>query len=521
LNLFLLTRDLPGRREQKALSQIKRGEKEMTYPVSTIRFIKSARAIALSFAVLWMLQSPSGLWAQAGSGTTQGDNIAERVESQETNSSDQDKLVKEISEAAKKAGQDHPNDADAVKKDVKDKIDEIIKRKSSGNKPGGDSNKEVKEWAKKLKRELLDKNLIETAAAATPGETQGEKIAERVEAQETNSSDQDQLVKEIAKAAREAGKANPNDPQKVKDAVKAKLDEIRDRASTPGKPGGARNSEVEEWVKKLKRTLMQTSYVSVTPANGSRILLTGTVVEGQKATLSVVDANGAALEGVVVDINDARYVSDNHGRVVFVAAGVAGTVVASLPALREAQPAEAQVVSAFNNVPVQPAMESAPRHVLAGDQAAITGSGFDGDAAANTVKLDGQDVPVLASSPSEVVIDVPQDTALGSHDVVVETPQGATEPRRMNVIRLGVQADSAVLMRGKRGKLQVTVSGTDEAVPLRVVNQTPQIITLADGDASQVTTSGGRDNHVTLKARGENPGAFRITAEIVEDAPAR
>lgn len=490
----------------------------MTYQAKTSRFMKSARAIALSLAVLCLLQTPSGLWAQAKPGEAQAEKIAERVESQETAGTAQEQLAKEIAEAAKKAGEDHPNDADAVKKEVKDKIDEIIKRNGRGNKPGGGNNKEVKEWAKKLKRELLDESLVQTAAAATPGETEGEKIAERVEAEETNSSDQDKLVEEIAKAAREAGKANPNDPDAVKKAVKAKLDEIRDRAGQPGKPGGKNNKEIEEWVKKLKRTLMQRGFVSITPANGSRILLTGTVVEGQQATLSVVDPRGATLEGVVVDINDEHYVSDEHGRVVFVAAGVAGTVVASLPAVLDSTPAQAQVVSALDKVTVPPTVESAPRHVLAGDQATIPGKGFDGDAAANTVTLDGQEVSVLASSPSEIIVDIPQGTTLGRREVVVVTQQGASEPKSMNVIRLGVQADSAVLQRGRRGKLEVTVSGTDESVPLRIVNTSPEIIALAQGDVSEVTTSGGSDNHVELKVRGVNPGAFRIAAEIVEPA---
>jgi hypothetical protein len=146
----------------------------------------------------------------------------------------------------------------------------------------------------------------------------------------------------------------------------------------------------------------------------------------------------------------------------------------------------------------------------------MTGNGFDGNAAANTVTFDGQEVPVLASSPSEIIVSVPQGTALGRQDVIVETQQGVSQPKSMNVIRLGVQADSAVLMRGKRGKLQVTVTGTDERVPLRIVNTTPQVITLTNGDTAEVMTSGGRDNHVELKARGENPGAFQIAAEIVE-----
>lgn len=490
----------------------------MTRQVSNNRFVQSIRAIALSFAVLCLLQAPTGLWAQAKPGETQAEKIAERVESQETASTAQEQLVKEVAEAAKKAGEDHPNDPDAVKQEVKDKIDKIIKRDGRGNKPGGGNNKEVKEWAKKLKRELLDENLVETAAAATPGETEGERIAERVETEETNSSDQDELVKEIADAARAAGKANPNDPDAVKKAVKEKIDEIRDRAGKPGKPGGKTNKEVEEWVKKLKRALMRSSYVSVTPADGSRILLTGTVVEGEQATLSVVDPNGVTLEGVVVDINDERYVSDEQGRVVFVAAGVAGTVFAALPALREMPPAAAQVVSASDSIAVPPTVESAPAHVLAGDQATMTGSGFDGNAASNAVTLDGQAVPVLASSPSEIIVSVPQGMDLGRRDVVVETQQGSSQPKSMNVVRLGVQSDSAVLQRGKRGKLEVTVSGTDQPIPLRIVNVSPEIITLTQGDVSEVTSSGGYDNRAALKVRGVSPGAFRISAEIVEPA---
>ena len=96
-----------------------------------------------------------------------------------------------------------------------------------------------------------------------PGEKAGEDIAERVEAAETSSSDQKALVKEIAEAARKAGKDNPDDADKVKEAVRKKLDEIRDRKSSSGKPGGKNNKEVEEWVKKLKRDLMDNDYVSL------------------------------------------------------------------------------------------------------------------------------------------------------------------------------------------------------------------------------------------------------------------
>ncbi len=110
---------------------------------------------------------------------------------------------------------------------------------------------------------LLAATHLTIAQNQNPGEAAGERIAERVEAAGTSSSDQKALVKEIAAAARKAGKDNPNDADKVKEIVRKKLDEIRDRQSEKGKPGGKNNKEIEEWVKKLKADLMDKEYVSL------------------------------------------------------------------------------------------------------------------------------------------------------------------------------------------------------------------------------------------------------------------
>lgn len=111
-------------------------------------------------------------------------------------------------------------------------------------------------------------------AQAGSGTKAGNDIAERVEAQETSSTDQKALVKEIAEAARKAGEANPDDAGAVKEAVRKKLDEIRDRESSKGKPGGKNNKEIEEWVKKLKRDLMDNKYVSLPKLNDTPLVCT-------------------------------------------------------------------------------------------------------------------------------------------------------------------------------------------------------------------------------------------------------
>lgn len=90
--------------------------------------------------------------------------IAERVKTQKTSSSDQDLLVNEIADYAKKAGDTHPDDPDAVKKAVKEKLDEIKERKSMGQgknrKPGGKNAKEIEDWINDLAKEMKTEGVI-------------------------------------------------------------------------------------------------------------------------------------------------------------------------------------------------------------------------------------------------------------------------------------------------------------------------------------------------------------------------
>lgn len=471
-------------------------------------------------AIAFLVVAPRAAWSQAGSGTKAADKIVERVESQETSSSAQEKLVKEISETAKQAGKKFPNDADEVKRIVKAKLDEIRDRQSTPAKPGGKNNKEIREWVKKLKRELMDGGYFTfTSAPAQPGAEKGERIAERVEAEKTTSSDQETLTEEIAAAARQAGTDHPNDKQAVKDAVKEKLDEIRDRPSTPGKPGGKNNKEVKDWIKGLKRTLMQSSYVSAVPPAGSRLLLTGTVVADREATLSVVDATGQTLEGVVVEIDDEEYVSDRNGRVVFTVAAGAATLAAVLPELRgETPPVRAAVVEAVAplETPQVPTIDNAPRYITAGETVKVSGSGFDGVAPGNTVEIGGQPVHVLASSPNELIVTAPQPEKYGSQPLTVATADGMSQAHDVSMIGIRLESSDTSLRRGQKGKGRIVVVGTNDRIRLRVENLVPNTVSLRGGDAIEVRTSGGRNNAAKIQFTARNPGRFQIRAEVLD-----
>ncbi len=134
--------------------------------------------------------------------------------------------------------------------------------------------------------------------AQNPGTDAADKIAERVEAAETKSSDQKTLVKEIAEAARQAGKDHPKDADKVKEIVRKKMDEIRDRKSSEGKPGGKNNQEIEEWVKKLKRDLMDNHYVSLPRLTDTPLICSATGTgrtTGHIANLSLYNPTDATV----------------------------------------------------------------------------------------------------------------------------------------------------------------------------------------------------------------------------------
>lgn len=110
--------------------------------------------LVLSLLCTWQIGQAQG------AGKDAMDKIIEQLDRTKTTSTDQEKLVKELKEAAKAAGEAHPLNAVEAKNAFKKKLKEIRNRKSRGNKPGGDDNKEVKNWINDLENTLDNKGLI-------------------------------------------------------------------------------------------------------------------------------------------------------------------------------------------------------------------------------------------------------------------------------------------------------------------------------------------------------------------------
>ena len=264
--------------------------------------------------------------------------------------------------------------------------------------------------------------------------------------------------------------------------------------------------------------------VSTVPApRGSRIVLTGTVVGDDEATLAVVGPDGQRLTGVVVDIEGEEHVTGTDGRVVFTAAATMAALRVALPSRPDQPAVEVPVVSRPATSPSggPPRVEQAPRYPSAGGELSITGTGFDGEATGDVVRIGERELEVLAASPTGLVAAIPPDALGDLGPLVVTTEAGSSQPVETTFVRFRLEGGPSRLRRGQTAVRRVVLEGTSDPVRLRITNLTPGIVTMEGGDVVTVTTSGGTDNRAEIRITGRARGDFELLAEVVEDASTR
>ncbi len=165
-----------------------------------------------------------------------------------------------------------------------------------------------------------------------------------------------------------------------------------------------------------------------------------------------------------------------------------------------------------------------PEVVVAGQPLAIHGP-FDGDLANTTLTIGGQPAEMLAESPRKLAVAPAPNVSGPSEYRLTENRLAVIAP--CSVISLKLSAPKTSLMRGERVSVHIAIgglAGIRTPVSVKLVNATPQVVTLAGG-ALQVLTvrpddvaPGGTyatDRDVT----GLGSGAFSIYAELDDRNP--
>lgn len=253
------------------------------------------------------------------------------------------------------------------------------------------------------------------------------------------------------------------------------------------------------------------------PASAARtLLLPKRIVSGETAALAVLDASGRLTPGVTVNFSNGDHsITNATGRALFVAPLNPGVIYATI-ASHSARvyttiltPAEAPSSSLQ--------ISTAPEFASLTDRFELSGTGFCGQADANTVRVAGKPALVLASSPAVLVVLPPSDLEPGSAPVEISCNKRAAPTLSMTFLELSLQADASPLNPGEHRTLTVHVHGTAAKVSLEARNLSPQIAELAGENTSsaRVKSSGGVENTADFELIGRARGNFTISVRLL------
>jgi hypothetical protein len=253
------------------------------------------------------------------------------------------------------------------------------------------------------------------------------------------------------------------------------------------------------------------------PGMPATIVLPPKIIAGERGTLSVLDADGRLVPAAAVELPGAKLTTDAAGRALFTAPAQPGTVAARLA--NGATFSSAVVAPSPAQQPVAGAPQTiSPRVIALGNQFAIQGPGFRGDATLDHITLSGQPALVLAASSLALTALPNPRTPLGDGQLAVEAPGRAAARSPVAVVALTVQGPGRALAPREKGILTLEVRGTSQRLTLAVRNLSQQIVAFPKGDSAQITTSGGAPNVAKIKLTGVAVGDYSVIAQIVQDS---
>jgi hypothetical protein len=260
------------------------------------------------------------------------------------------------------------------------------------------------------------------------------------------------------------------------------------------------------------------------PASAARILLLPKrLVSGETATLAVLDVNGRLTPGVTINFpNGDHIVTNATGRALFAAPTNPGVIYATIGARPTRVYTTILPPGEIPSASLQ--VSAAPRFASLADRFEFSGSGFCGEADANTLRVAGKPTLVLASSPATLIAVPPNDLEPGSAPIEISCSKRTAPAFSITFLELSLEADSSPLTPGEHRTLTVHVKGTSAKVPLGARNLSPQIAELTGGNptSARVTSSGGAENVAQFQLLGRERGNFIISVRLLPSpAPPR
>jgi len=246
------------------------------------------------------------------------------------------------------------------------------------------------------------------------------------------------------------------------------------------------------------------------------IVLPKELVSGAPATLSVLDAAGRLVPGVVLETTSGEKLrTDATGRAEFTAPVAPGKLVVHV---------EGQMIAA--SAPVVPASDSeagaslgvqlaSSPHVLeVRNRFGLAGTGFRGIADENHITIGGKQALVLAASPTSIVALPDPDTPLGAAVLSAGVANQSPALAAVAVVTLEAIGPQGALRVGQKTTFTVRVRGTTEPLRIEVSDLSPAILQLPDGNPLRMTTSGGAMNEAKFEVVPLAAGKYTVRAHL-------
>ncbi|HSP17108.1 MAG TPA: hypothetical protein VLV78_20365 [Thermoanaerobaculia bacterium] len=268
-------------------------------------------------------------------------------------------------------------------------------------------------------------------------------------------------------------------------------------------------------------TLQGTVTVNLPDDMAAGDTISGTVIAEPKGQTADEKAkNEDTLNGVVVQVADQQTpASSQKGKWIVPAAALAAIPLV----LRDRGGREIGKVSVPVAKAVPPSQQPAtgfqvPATGQTGRPVEIKGA-FDGDFGTSSVKVGGKNIDVLAESPRKLVAKSPTDV-VGVTDIEV-TKRDVVQKCEFHNISIKLSAPTTNLKSGQTTLMTVTVeglSGLTTAFPVSVVNRSPHVVKVAQGDMQTIQVDPSKAQKGTFVATrtltGVMPGGFNISASI-------
>lgn len=263
------------------------------------------------------------------------------------------------------------------------------------------------------------------------------------------------------------------------------------------------------WVALSTPTLALQADRSVSNTWMVTIVLPPELMAGHPATLGVLGVDGRLAAGVKVDLSNGLSVTtDRTGRALFTAPTSGEYLLARASGASAAALIDPAVGAS------EPKSVSLPPVVSVRDRFWICGAGLNGEADANTVRINDKVAVVLAASPVCVVVLAEPTSETGPASISVQAP-GVHWNAATALVSLEFVAPNPALQPGQKGKLAVRAYGVSQKLRVAVEDRNPGVLRFERGDAQKLTTSGGMVNVAEIAVQAVTSGDYSVRVHLM------